>query len=395
MVEITDNRVGIIDVSSHLKDGYCGKGVGEEWGIVRGGSGRVECGTHATPKRANTVPISGNEYHLVYSVQGKTEKLLHIQLGRVVRSAWSAYTIGCGTKRCRARLRVHVFCDRIDAASKQVVASVQLRGLHINLHVIDFSTIVTMKYRVWGKFGFKLSLKSNFFRFYAPSIFKKRWGATSLLYLDSDSLFLNEGLESLFGVPLRQAMASGVQRRDVCWFGKIVDVTDSRVPQSIDPSGDCLTASVLYVNVSEWLRLNVTGRVEKWAEENARRKLWSLGSMPPLMLAAEEVGWQVLPNIMDGKGRKCTQALHNNGGAMIIHPMKDQGCREVRSSTICMPSYDVTFPMGSRRCPSLRARAIARMVGTKVQSKLSVDCDVVFYLNAPERARAPTRFGSR
>ena len=70
VVEIFGNEVGVIDVSHHLVDGYCGKGVGEEWGIVAGGTQtRVEC--LGLPKLRTPPPTkerpTTNSQHVLWS----------------------------------------------------------------------------------------------------------------------------------------------------------------------------------------------------------------------------------------------------------------------------------------------------------------------------------------
>ena len=68
------------------------------------------------------------------------------------------------------------------------------------MHEVNFNDVVTANYTVWGSSSVKLSLEANYIRFYAPKLLKEE--TEMFLYFDSDTLFVNGGLDQLFSTPL-------------------------------------------------------------------------------------------------------------------------------------------------------------------------------------------------
>ena len=56
----------------------------------------------------------------------------------------------------------------------------------------------------------------------------------------------------------------------------------------------CLASVMLVIDVQRWLARNTTAAVESWLAQNAQRRMWKLGSLPPLMLALGQ-HWERLP----------------------------------------------------------------------------------------------------
>jgi hypothetical protein len=264
----------------------------------------------------------------------------------------------------------------------QMVYVLRWYGLFIDIDIVDFDLLVPAKYRVWGSgYTQKLSLKANYLRFYAPEIMSTKYGARSFLYLDSDTLFVNSGLLKLFSTPSPNAVASGVQMKRQCWFGKIIDLQDARVSRMhIRNDEPCLMASVMLVNVSEWRHQNVTHNVEKWLAANMEKKLWNLGSMPPLMLAIHNK-WTQLGNIYDGKATGCKD-LHKmeSSGALLVHPMKDLSCADLCAPPIlCQPDHDAKHDKVGVRTPSIMVAALAKLLGAQVHGNVDERCSIVFH----------------
>ena len=64
-------------------------------------------------------------------------------------------------------------------------------------------------------------------------------------------------------------------------------------------------------------------KLEELLATNADKKLWHLGSMPPLMIAMHDK-WKSLKEIVkDGKGANCAALLPLSQGSMMVHPFKD------------------------------------------------------------------------
>eukprot|EP00605_Chrysophyceae_sp_TOSAG23-4_P001495 GSChrysophyteH1.ASY1.ANO1.1636.1 assembled CDS len=334
------------------------------------------------PNRRLVKPI------LIYSFQGKEGNNIDSQLTLALRSAWSAYDVGCETRRCRQTLQVHIYVDTMTKKGHDAVNAFRFHGLDINIHEVNFNDLVGGNYTVWGPYSAKLSLKANYFRFYAPNLLKDEMEL--FLYVDTDTLFLNGGLDQLFSTPLLTPIASGVQNPKNCWFGKIINLNDERVKNlNIDNQDSCLTASVLLVNITTWNREDMTKKVETWLTANTNEKLWDLGSMPPLMLAAHG-NWKQLTNIYDSKGHDCkTLDEITHSGALIAHPFKDDRCASPPDKPIvlCHPEHDqlIDVNLGSKRVVALRVEALAQLLGASVQSTVSDACSIVFSLENEDR----------
>jgi lipopolysaccharide biosynthesis glycosyltransferase len=118
-------------------------------------------------------------------------------------------------------------------------------------------------------------LHANYFRFYLPLFLSENYGAQSYLYLDSDTAFINDGLLALFDQESLPLVSAGAQRKEICWFSKMVNLQDERVKRlDIKPDALCITASVMLINIKEWLGNNVTHSIESWLASNEAEKLY-------------------------------------------------------------------------------------------------------------------------
>ena len=97
-------------------------------------------------------------------------------------------------------LQVHIYVDTLTKKGHGAVKALRLNGLDIDIHEINFNDVVTANYTVWGSSSVKLSLEANYIRFYAPKLLKEE--TEMFLYFDSDTLFVNGGLDQLFYTPL-------------------------------------------------------------------------------------------------------------------------------------------------------------------------------------------------
>jgi len=338
---------------------------------------------------------------LVYAFQGAEPAVFKRQLDLFVRSVWSAYTTGCRSKdrrrqnSCRRRIVAHVFVDPEHAEQvERRIQALRFQGVDVRLHPTDFDQVVTTERKVWGPYAKKLSLAANYYRFYAPEFLATRYGATSFLYLDSDTMFTSPGLDLWFDNILPLASA-GVQAKKNCWFSKIVPVDHEATRDlKLDPQGDCLAASVLLVNITEWQSMNITRKVETWLAKNKASQIWILGSMPPLMLALYGE-WEPLPNVGDGKGKGCQNIPEwRKSGTVVVHPFKDyETCPIVPPRVaVCFDQtlYDPESVTGTTRLASRRARKLAELfsLGQEIEP-IGVSCTLVFARDTLDRSRAP------
>ena len=229
-----------------------------------------------------------------------------------------------------ARLRFHIFSD--DAAYQE--------GTFGTVPVSYYRNVSVTKIRkVWDRrYSAKLEHWSNYVRFYVAAALRAREAhdgrshAEKFLYLDTDTLALHD-VGPVFDGALRNgelSVASGVQRSDVCWFGKMVRVADPMLRKfSLNPHEKCLTASVMIVHIDRWLRYRLRERIEDLLRLNTERQLWYLGSMPPLMVALGHRGWERLPpsQIVDMKARMCCAPSEEATWreAVLLHPVKQLG----------------------------------------------------------------------
>ena len=343
----------------------------------------------------DTFPLD-EVYHLAYAIESDGALEEREQLVRLVQSAGSAFAVGCGSAACRARLLVHIFYQGIRTEElHRALAPLTLRGLRAAMHATDFEREVTRQRAVWGygksdsALQHKLMKAANYFRFYIPDFLRRTYGAQAFLYLDSDTVFRADGLEELLVArPLPLALA-GKQEKKWCTLGKMLLLDDPRLSRlGLKPDGACITASAMVYNTSAWAAANMTAKVERLLAENAKAKLWHLGSMPPLMVALHG-RWTSLPSsiVKDGKGSDCSWLQRTDEGSrpLLVHPFKSLCAHEMAlSATVCMEG-DFTAKRadtGSRRIMGMQAAALATLLGGRLQP-LSSRCDVVVSYGAP------------
>ena len=292
---------------------------------------------------------------------------------------------------------VHIFYNSdAGAAVEAALAPIVLRGLNLVLHPTDFGAVVTKDRTVWGygkskgndaKLKAKLMTAANYFRFYIPSYLRRHFGAASMLYLDTDTVFLQNGLPALFepvGGGKLPLATFGEQDLKNCYVGKMLLLSDKRLSglgmKSDDP---CLAASVMLVNVELWERRGITERVEELLASNTKEKLWHLGSMPPLMVVMHKQWVSMGARVLDGKGSDCS-SLQRKGlsEGILMHQFKSV-CTEVAppSATVCFDGgrkLNTTAATGSERIAAMHTHAIARLLGTEVTKGKSCDVMVAY-----------------
>ena len=338
-----------------------------------------------------------NEMHLVYAIEASSANEYQQQLDLLTQSAWSAFSVGCDALRCRRRLHAHVFYWRIPKhALEDSLAPLIFRGFRISTHETDFDSAVTRQRKVWGYRGHEKSLQqklmhaANYYRFYAPSLLRQCYNAKLFLYLDTDVLFMRSGLDGLFSsttpIPI---VSAGVQRLQNCRMDRMLLLNDPRLAGlGLRPDDPCLTASVMLVNISAWIAANTTQRVEMYLAQNAVKKLWHLGSMPPLMIVLAGK-WAQLPGIADGKGSNC-ESVGRYRGSLLVHPFKER-CLFLpvpprpRLCSALGPGSSLT---GSSRIAHMHSTALARLLGVELLHGHDM-CDVVLALGHVPRTTNP------
>lgn len=208
-----------------------------------------------------------------------------------------------------SRLRFHVYAENASAlpaalARLRAEAPEAMRGLRA--HTTDsFAPVTTTDATPSHRHLLllpKLRVPAEYMRFYLPAALRAL--ARKILYLDVRTVALHD-VGALYDAALSQSswsVAAGVQRADVCRLGKLLNVSDARA-QQVRPSGwsqkqwaaaPCLASVMLVIDVQRWLARNTTAAVESWLAQNAQRRMWKLGSLPPLMLALGQ-HWERLP----------------------------------------------------------------------------------------------------
>jgi len=230
-------------------------------------------------------------------------------------------------------LTVHIFC-RSDSASDIAVIQTLIDELHqtsnlidIQLEIFDINT-VTSERKVWGK-DKKLEASANYLRFYLADILGKK-GIKKMLYVDYDVMFV-QSVHSVFyqyANGQNVSLAAATQKQENCWAGKIIHMGDSRLSNSKLRANDpCLVSAAMLINTENWIRQQRTKRIEDLLKANKEKELWTLGSLPPLMI--EFAGeWEQLPLgvIADNKGHKegssLQQMMAENKNITMLHPSK-------------------------------------------------------------------------
>lgn len=223
----------------------------------------------------------------------------------------SQYTI-------KDKIRIHIFYDfnteeTLNSTNSLIDIKDSIFKIHQHEMLIHLDHILIHKIadiyippiiKVWGKYSYKLSKKANFVRYYAPDYLYRKYNIDRMLYLDTDALALND-ISTLYYTTSftnsNSSFATGFQNKKSCNFGKIINVSDEYVKYlDINPTSHCITASVMLVDIIKWRNNQMTKKIEYWMKINMNHRLYSLGSMPPLMLVAVQEGFIVLNNIIDG-----------------------------------------------------------------------------------------------
>jgi len=190
-------------------------------------------------------------------------------------------------------LRIHVFYDGKAAGSLYDMKDVKKKIFEGNNILIPFHQLYIHSFeglplpttiKVWGTYSYKLQKSSNFVRFYAPAYLHHHHQSTRLLYLDTDTYAVDD-ISSLYFTTVmvnNTSFAAGKQKLKNCNFGKIVHLEHERIhPLGIDPSADCITASVLLIDVDRWRSNQLTSKVEHWMDIN---KVPILSFLPSFLL---------------------------------------------------------------------------------------------------------------
>ena len=234
------------------------------------------------------------------------------------------------------RLRIYIFHTNEERKSIQVLESLQKfvqdeYGLRVVM-VQTSADIVTPNRKVWGykdpkHLGrmVKLTNPANYLRFYLPELLPDH--VSKFFYLDYDVVTVGD-LATVFDNHANGnvALAAGVQNV-TCSAGKTLVLGDERLAglglQATDP---CIASAIMIINRKAWLDQKRREGLERWLAENKRKKLWHLGSMPPLM--TEFAGeWEHLPpdlvidNKRDTFAANSTTAIQKGG--VLLHPVKD------------------------------------------------------------------------
>lgn len=258
-----------------------------------------------------------NALHICYTPEETPE-----QLGRMARSMFSVLAYSKVTDW--PKITFHIFGDALPLNTlDDFVNFAHLGQFGPRLVIYRNSTGVVIKDRSVHSQHKKLEKPEVYVRFYIPYLIDH--SVETYLYLDTDTLVLGEIISLYEKVNLREwVMAAGVQLTSVCTLGKMLDLSDARLLQSgIKHNDECMSGGAFFVNKTRWISEERTAKWEYWVRQNAKRKLYYLGCMPPQMIVFHQQ-WQHLSDeiIMDMKGREC---CHRGDFALepgILHPVK-------------------------------------------------------------------------
>lgn len=342
---------------------------------------------------------SSSVMHVAYAMQEYSSEAKVQQLERLVTSLHSLFHIGCGTTECKRHVQVHIFFQGFDITSlERATGYLILKGLQIVFYSTTFDDHVVRHREVWG-YGEgidqtlqKLKVAANYFRFYLASLLKGMYDAEAFLYLDTDTVFVGNGLDDLFVAPLPVA-SFGQQELTSCTLGKMLLLDDMRIKHlGFKPRDPCLAASVMLVNTTLWIDQNVTKDIEVLIESNAKSKLWHLGSMPPLMIALHGQWRSLGEKIQDGKGSDCSW-LDIHTEKTIIHPFKAP-CNMTGNMLpeICLHANNSSLGLGIEPNIITHMRAFAQLVEGQLLTNPDslASCDVI--VSAPESSPSTTSY---
>ncbi|KAI8114392.1 hypothetical protein M9434_002517 [Picochlorum sp. BPE23] len=189
--------------------------------------------------------------------------------------------------------------------------------------------IVTRNRKVWGyrnehSLGAleKLNEPANYLRFYLPQILPAR--IKKFLYLDVDTIIAGDLRRIFLSFANKYSLSAGLQSVQTCTLGKQILFGDSRL-QSIDlKASDPCISSVLLINRELWSKENRTERIEYWLDSNAKKKLWHLGSFPPLIIEFANQFEPMNDLVADNKGYRVANHLADLTAteSIIVHPVK-------------------------------------------------------------------------
>ena len=320
------------------------------------------------------------KYHIVYAFEAvDTDDSGLKQVLRLKQSISTLFSKGCnGDVKCKSSLQIHVFFEGVGLQIlENALGSLVLEGLSVILHLSNFEEIVTRRRKVWGRNGNehemiqKLSAAANYFRFYCAGYLKRNFNAESFLYLDTDTVFVGNGLTEFFQEPI-PLVSFGEQKRSSCSTGSILVLENKKLKNlGIQGNSPCLAASVMLVNISLWIENNTTEILEELLSNNADEKMWHLGSMPPLMIAFHNKWTSLTHKVVDGKGSSCETLQNITFPALIIHPFKVI-CPELErpSPKICIfasTTDPVLSHVGSERIKLMHTQDLARLTNSKIR----------------------------
>jgi len=203
----------------------------------------------------------------------------------------------------------------------------QLSGAVVQFHVFHTDDVLTeglaVDAGVLTEAG-DLNTPHNFVRFrlaqWIPPEVTPR-----LVYLDTDVVVRGDVCE-LYDAAFRgrgageQAILAAVPRRQLP-LSVYLKALSPRMPIWLPSASPSFNAGVMVIDMLEWQRADVTGRVDRLARLNVGRDLWRHGSQPPLLLLLHDrIQWLDGSWNVDGLGHRRERppdaAL---AGARILH----------------------------------------------------------------------------
>jgi len=279
----------------------------------------------ALPPGERGPPLIKDLIHVCFTPDDSDEQLLYMT--RSLRSI--LHMAGSAT---RSKLVFHIFGGNLTRLNNHVTAVEWRCGAFPSVRVYkDIHRHVTPKREVWSRFT-KLKGESNYVRFYIAKLIDPI--VDKFLYLDTDTIVVSD-ISRMYNAALSSGnytIAAGLQNPS----GKCIgmkhqyNMKDKRVKDvSLSKDDPVLASSVLIVNRSRWLHENRTAQIEYWLEQNWKKPLWYLGSLPPLILSFQK-NWEILPAefARDWKGHSCCPPRYHNSElfdnrSTVLHPFKE------------------------------------------------------------------------
>ncbi|KAL1538624.1 putative galacturonosyltransferase-like 10 [Salvia divinorum] len=224
---------------------------------------------------------------------------------------------------CPENVRLHFITADFSAAAADLAAVVESAFPRLSFKVYPFRKESEIKRLISSAIRPALEDPLNYARIYLSEILDPC--VNRVVYLDSDTIVVDE-IQKLWSTPLTGSRVIGAPvycRANLTSYFNGEFWSDRRLSRALEGKGACyFNTGVMVVDLERWRSGgDYTRRIEWWMKTQKERRIYELGSLPPLML--------VFAGEVEGVDHRWNQ--HGLGGDNVV-----DSCRRLHGGAVSL-----------------------------------------------------------